>query len=115
MNVHHLSLRDLHPAGAGAALGFDDHLHRDRGAAHAQGLGEEAHQVAHEDGGVEDDLPHGHRHQPAGEGDVMMGFDRARLVDIGEDDPAEDGAQGVRVLGHQDHADGRLARPGSAA
>src|SRR5215217_2164811 len=44
-----------------------------------------------------------------------MSLHGARLVDIGEDDPAEDGAQGIGILGHQDHADGRLAWPGVTA
>ena len=40
---------------------------------------------------------------------VAMRLDRARLVDVGEDDAAEDGAQGVGVLGHHDDADGGRA------
>ena len=33
---------------------------------------------------------------------------RARLVDVGENDAAEDGAQRVRVLGHQSHPQGGI-------
>ena len=104
MHVDDLGLGDLDPAGAaGAALGLDGHLDGDRGAAAAQRLGVEADQVADEDRRVKDHLAHGDGDQAPGR--VPMRLDRARLVDVRQDDAAEDGAQGVGVLGHHDHAD----------
>ena len=42
----------------------------------------------------------------------LIGLDGAGLVDVGENDAAEYGAQRVGVLGHHDDPDGRLHRAG---
>jgi acyl-CoA thioesterase YciA len=115
----HFGFGDLDLGATGmAALGLDEDVHRDRGVADAERAGEEADQVADEDRGVKYDFAHRDGDDAARTG--AMRFDRARLVDVGEDHAAEDGAQGVGVLRHHDDADrghlpeGQVVRRGFA-
>src|SRR5882672_8893788 len=55
---------------------------------------------------MEDDLVHRYRqHETAA---LPARFDGAGLVDVAEDDAAEDGAVRVRIARHHQHPDGRL-------
>ena len=100
-----LGLRDLDALALAAApaLGLHRNPHRDRGAAHADRLREEVHDVAEEDGLVELHLTHGLGDVAPGRG--LAGFHGRREIDVGEDHAAEDGAEDVRVLGQEQDLD----------
>ena len=94
--------------GAAVAFGLDDDADGDGGGADTGGLGVEADEVADEDGRVEDDLSHGDRHE-AFYLRAAVGLDRARDVNVAEDNAAEDRALRVRVARQQRDADGGVA------
>ena len=68
------------------------------------GFGEEVHNVAQEHRRVKLDGVHGFRHVAVSA--CFARLHRGRKVDMGEDDPAEDGAQRVGVLGEEEDLDG---------
>lgn len=103
-------------------LRVDDDLHGDRRTPEPDRAGLELHHLADVDGRLEVHAIDAGRHpavQP-----VVPRLDVARLVDVGEDDAAEDRALVVGVPGHHEHAErqawlgdgwefGRHARDGS--
>ena len=108
VHVGDLGLGHLHAvAETFARLRHDLHRDRDRRAADPDEPRVERHEVADVDRLVEDDLAHRHRDEELGA--VPLGLDGAGLVDVGEDDAAEDRAVRVGVLRHHDDADGGLA------
>jgi hypothetical protein len=91
--------------GAGVvAFGADFDLDGDGLGAQASGLGEEVDDVAESDGCAEVDAVDGGG-DPAVVA-VAAGLDESGLVDVAEDDAAEDGAVLVGIAGHGDHAEG---------
>src|SRR6266851_4992556 len=111
IHVNDLCLRDEDfPSEVVAADRFDDHLRGDGCVADAESLGPEAHQVADEHRLVKYDLVHRYGdHELAA---LPACFDRTGLVDVREDDAAEDGAVRVRVARHHENANGGLIPPG---
>ena len=109
---HDLGLGHLDALALPAAppLGLDRDPDGDGGAAHPHRLGEEVDDVPEEDRLVELDLAHGLGDVAARGG--LAGLDRRGEVDVGQDDAAEDGAEGVGVLGQQQDLDRGHALPG---
>src|SRR5262249_39664882 len=88
------------------AKGLDRYLRGDGRRPDAQRFGPEAHQIADLHRLMEHHLVHGDGEHHAAA--LPARFDGAGLVDVGEDDAAEDGAVRVGVARHHEHADGGL-------
>jgi hypothetical protein len=93
VHVHNLGVG--HVQHGAAALGLDADVHRDRGPPEADQAGREADDVADQHGLLELDAVDRHRDQvrdrPAGQDDLAAAADRPRLVDVAQQDAAENG------------------------
>jgi len=104
-DINHFRRGDIHHLGrVRRAHRFHLHLHRHGSSSDLRGARVETDHVAHEHGLMEDDLAHRHRDEFAV--GKFMSLDRARLVNVAENDAAEDGALRVGVAWEKDDADG---------
>ena len=85
---------------------IDRNSNGDRGRANPDGFGVETDQVADKDRGYELYFANRDGHKlPVG---MLVRLDNAGLVDVTQDDPAEDRPEGVDIARHHPDANGRL-------